>query len=355
MKRLCSLAFVGLAFVLAACGGGGSSSQPGLVPPANLTNVSVEPTPRPAPYYTMYLAGDLAPGQSGQVQEFSTQQLNTGDGPTNPWVAFTDGAGDTQVTALTVGPAFTTYVAYARPNAHIAVYDSAARGTTNPARTIDGPWAKIYSLAMGPSNTLYVLAAPGGCSTPTEILEYSYDASGNAQPLRTIAGSNTGLGQGQGVITVGYDGTVFFADETHNKVLSYGPDASGNVAPATTLAGSATLLNSPSAVAVTPTGSLAVWNYTSQTATEYPPGASGNTAPATTWSSPSSGDQARLMAVDTAGYFFVYMHVPNSSGGMAHRIAVFPPNASGGNISWTYILSPANPGESFTVQALTVQ
>lgn len=179
-------------------------------------------------------------------------------------------------------------------------------------------------------------------------------SSGAAAPLREITGGNTGLGQGAGEITVGYDGTLYFADETNNKVLSYAPDASGNASPQTVLAGSATMLSAPTSIAITPNGMITAWNYNTQTATEYPLNSTGNVAPSTTWSSPSSGDQARFMAVDSSGYFFVYMHLPEYSPGFEHRIAVFPPDVSGNNVSWLYVLSFDNPQDVFTARGLAV-
>lgn len=106
MKRLWPLAFFGLVFALAACNGGGSSSQAQLIPaPHTLPNGSVNATPTTAPYYTMYLTGNAGASQTGQIQEFSTQQLTTGDAPTNPMRVVTDGTGNAQVTGLVVGPA----------------------------------------------------------------------------------------------------------------------------------------------------------------------------------------------------------------------------------------------------------
>ncbi len=356
MKHCVGLAFfVFISIALTACGGSGGS--PSLVPHSGAgSDASALPTPTPAPYYTMYLAGDIAPSNAGQVLEFSTTQLTTGNAVA-PMNVLTDGAGNTSVAGVAAGPASSLYVAYEQPSPNIAVYQAHVSGTLPPTRTIDadGRWATIDSIALAPDGTLYVLAAPSGCEVPTEIFAFSATASGNDAAIREIAGSNTGLGHGAGEITVGYDGTLYFADETQNKVFSYAPDASGNVSPETVLGGSATMLNAPTSIAITPGGMIAVWNYNTQTATEYPLNSTGNVAPSITWSSPSSGDQARLMAVDNSGYFFVYVHTPQTAPSWDHRIAVFPPNVSGSNVSFLYVLQFVNTDGLFTARALAVQ
>ncbi|HET6896320.1 MAG TPA: hypothetical protein VFH72_13125 [Candidatus Baltobacteraceae bacterium] len=60
------------------------------------------------------------------------------------------------------------------------------------------------------------------------------------------------------------------------------------------------------------------------------------------------------MAVDSSGYFFVYMHTPQTVASWDRRIAVFPPNVSGSNVSFLYVLQFVNTDGNFTAKALAV-
>jgi hypothetical protein len=92
---------------------------------------------------------------------------------------------------------------YLSNGADVLVFDPAASGSSEPIRHIIGANTGLYlsfSLAVGSDGVVYV----GNASTysgeepdvPTigYITVYSAGATGNAAPIRTIAGPNTGLG-----------------------------------------------------------------------------------------------------------------------------------------------------------------
>jgi hypothetical protein len=79
------------------------------------------------------------------------------------------------------------------------------------------------------------------------VLVFSLAASGNAAPLRTIAGSQTGLSLPIG-LAQDSQGNLYVANRSGGTVTVYPPLANGNVAPARTL--TATGMESPEALAI---------------------------------------------------------------------------------------------------------
>jgi hypothetical protein len=171
----------------------------------------------------------------------------------------------------------------------VDVFASGANGCKKPQRTIsDGG-----GLAIDSNNVLYVansttktidivpagsstmeaqsggsntgLVAPGTVavdaslnvyvvdSKTATISEFAAGATGNVAPIRTIAGSNTGLnGGGDGGLAVSKaSGEIFVLNNGTNAILGFAATASGNVAPIQTIAGSATQLSNPLGPAVT--------------------------------------------------------------------------------------------------------
>ncbi|HXX67818.1 MAG TPA: hypothetical protein VEK07_11580 [Polyangiaceae bacterium] len=97
---------------------------------------------------------------------------------------------------------------------------------------------------------IYVTNA-GGVS----VTVFALGASGNAVPVRTIAGSNTGLASPLGI---GVDslGNVYVANRSAGTVTVYGPSASGNTAPERTI--TAQGMGAPEGIAIGPSGDLYV-------------------------------------------------------------------------------------------------
>ena len=109
------------------------------------------------------------------------------------------------------------------------------------------------------------------------VTAYAAGATGDAPPVLTLSGANTGLNHPQGVVAdVG--GDVFVANPGNNSITEYAPEVTGNVAPVATIAGTKTLLNQPQDLALDGTGRLFVTNLAG-TVTEYAAGATGNVGP----------------------------------------------------------------------------
>jgi streptogramin lyase len=106
------------------------------------------------------------------------------------------------------------------------------------------------TVAIDASRNVYVFD-----NTTATISEFAAGATGNVVPIRTIAGSNTGLTIGDGfncALAVSKNtGNIFVSNPTSNAILVFAATASGNVAPIQTIAGSATKLSDPLGIVVT--------------------------------------------------------------------------------------------------------
>jgi DNA-binding beta-propeller fold protein YncE len=102
------------------------------------------------------------------------------------------------------------------------------------------------SVAVDASRNVYV--SDGMTST---ISEFAAGATGNVAPIRTIAGSKTGLNGGGALAVSKASGEIFVLNGSTNAVLGFAATASGNVAPIQTIAGSATQFSTPVGLAVT--------------------------------------------------------------------------------------------------------
>jgi hypothetical protein len=118
---------------------------------------------------------------------------------------------------------------------------------------------------IGGSNT--GLAAPGTVAVDASLNVYVFDtktatisefaagATGNVAPIRTISGSKTGLGGGNGfsfgLAISKASGKIFVSNPGSNAILGFAATASGNVAPIQTISGSATGLADPLGLTVT--------------------------------------------------------------------------------------------------------
>jgi hypothetical protein len=83
------------------------------------------------------------------------------------------------------------------------------------------------------------------------ISEFAAGATGNVAPIRTIAGSKTGLNGGGALAVSKASGEIFVLNSGTNAILGFAATASGNVAPIQTIAGSATQLSVPLGIALT--------------------------------------------------------------------------------------------------------
>ena len=105
------------------------------------------------------------------------------------------------------------------------------------------------TVAVDASLNVYVLD-----SKTATISEFAAGATGNVAPIRTIAGSNTGLAGGNGfsfgIAISKASGEIFVSNPGSNAILGFASNATGNVAPIQTIAGSGTRLSDPLGLAV---------------------------------------------------------------------------------------------------------
>lgn len=153
-----------------------------------------------------------------------------------------------------------------------------------------------------PTTTPSPSPTPSGATATPSPTPVPTSSPINVPPLRTIAGSGSGLGQPTGIaldsnsnIYVSDGAAALGATACGGKaacpaVLIFPAGANGAVTPKA-IAGSATLLNAPTDVKVDKTGNIYVGDTTSAGAGViyiFAPGASGNVAPTTTFTSPGA-------------------------------------------------------------------
>ncbi len=123
-------------------------------------------------------------------------------------------------------------------------------GGSNTGLKASGTGLPIDTVAVDASHNVYVFDV----KTAT-ISEFAAGATGNVAPIRTIAGSKTGLDGGNGfsfgLAVSKKSGEIFVSNPGSNAILGFAATASGNVAPIQTIAGSATGLGDPLGLAVT--------------------------------------------------------------------------------------------------------
>jgi hypothetical protein len=123
-------------------------------------------------------------------------------------------------------------------------------GGSNTGLEASGTELPTDTVAVDASNNVYVFDV----KTAT-ISEFAAGATGNVAPIRTIAGSNTGLDGGNGfsfgLAVSKKTGEIFVSNPGSNTILGFAATASGNVAPIQTIAGSSTGLGDPLGLAVT--------------------------------------------------------------------------------------------------------
>ncbi|HEY1712409.1 MAG TPA: beta-propeller fold lactonase family protein [Solirubrobacteraceae bacterium] len=194
---------------------------------------------------------------------------------------------------------------------------------STPIRRITGSLTGLASpeqIAADRSGNLYVANSAGS------ITVYAPAATGNAAPLRKIAGAATGLGGGVFGIAVDAAGHVYVSNHYRNSITEYAAGANGNVAPIATLAGAATGVQLPTGIGLDPAGHL--WVDNAGGITEYPAGVNGNVAPIAAISGPQVSSSS-VLAFDAAGHLFVNETVPGPASSSGYTVEEFAAGATG--------------------------
>jgi len=126
------------------------------------------------------------------------------------------------------------------------------------------------------------------------VTAYALAANGDAAPLQTISGSNTGLSDAQGIAVSGSH-KMFVPNHLVDSLTVYAKGAHGNVAPIRTIIGSNTGINLPEEIALDASGKIYVANCgcgstsAPSSVTVYAAGANGNVAPIQTITGTDTG------------------------------------------------------------------
>lgn len=178
----------------------------------------------------------------------------------------------------------------------ITEYAPGASGDAPPIATIAGSNTGILT-----PRRLADFKGRSYVTEPDRVLVFGLHANGNVPPIRTIAGPNTGLTDAQDVATDA-TGRIYVTDAAASAVFVFGANAKGNVAPQFVYAGDETGLNAPTGVTLDKSGNVFVANRGGGNVLGFgPPGTSGNTPPMATFTTASPRD----ICVDKTGSVYV--------------------------------------------------
>jgi hypothetical protein len=208
-------------------------------------------------------------------------------------------------------------------NGIIDIFPVSANGNFSPgANTIGGSNTGLLyprDIAVGPTGTIYVANSNEGGTDRVTV--YTAGSSGNATPIQTISGSNTGLSDILG-IALDAAGDIYVSSSAQNgpgaqSVNVFAPAATGNVATLRTISGALTGISHPYQLATDPAGNLYVAN--SSNILVFSPGANGNVAPVRT--------------INPGGIGVAWHHGPPAVGRIyvagGNGVAIFRANANG--------------------------
>jgi hypothetical protein len=176
-----------------------------------------------------------------------------GDGKQNGDAGPEAGDDASDVQAPDGGPKATTLAVLNASGTSIVTFPLSASGDVAPESTLTG-LSGAGALAVDAQHFLYV-------TTPLAILVFAPGSSGNAAPVRTIAGPNAlPTTDDFAALAVAPDGTIYAASQlasgvTRNpKILVFAPNANGDVAPVHTITGPTTTMQAVLAVSYFFTG-----------------------------------------------------------------------------------------------------
>jgi Fibronectin type III domain/SMP-30/Gluconolactonase/LRE-like region len=220
-------------------------------------------------------------------------------------------------------------------NNSVTEYAEGANGDAAPVATISGADTGLdgsYGVAVNASGDTFVANYANN-----SVTEYAPGANGDAAPVATISGSNTGIDGSPTGVAVDASGDLFVASEGNDSVTEYAPGANGNVAPVTDITGCCTLLHASTGMAVDASGDTFVTDVVDNYVTEYAPDATGDVSPIATISGASTGlDEPEGIAVDALGNLFV----ANTTGNSVTEYA----RGANGNVSPVATISGADTG-----------
>lgn len=213
---------------------------------------------------TVYSAGSR--GNVAPIAEITGQP--SGDQMIHPSDVALDAAGDIYVTGVTSNT--------------VSVYAPGSNGDPTPIRYIKGAYTKLNGpsyLYVSPKGTLYVANYTG-----KSVNVYAPGANGDVAPVRMITGINTGMYDASGV-TVDGKGRIYVssyqpASQSGCCVTVYAKNANGDAAPIQTISGAQTGLNGPDGIGLDSSDNIYVTqNPPNNAVTVFKKGANGDVAP----------------------------------------------------------------------------
>ena len=211
-------------------------------------------------------------------------------------------------------------------NESVTVYAEGATGDATPIQTIRGSDTGLSNpidVAVDASRDIYV-ANEGNSS----VTVYSAGATGNVAPIQTIGGSMTGLYYPPGIALNPLNGNIYVANlgtsrRVHGTVTIYPPGSSGNIPPIGIIKGERTGLDNPGELLLGGSGKTYVPNTTADSVTVYRAGATRGVPPIQTISGSYTGlDGPGQIALDSTAKIYVVNLYGNS-------VTVYTPRANG--------------------------
>jgi DNA-binding beta-propeller fold protein YncE len=201
-------------------------------------------------------------------------------------------------------------------NGAIRVFPRTASGDASPSRTIEGPQTRLdnpltIALDLVHNEILVDSYSAGGDDVPG-IVVFARTASGDASPLRTIAGPLTQFGTFANIVDLDLTRNEIFAQGDDGAgVLVFPRTASGNVAPIRNLTGPSTGLDWITGLLVDePNSRIILTQGESNEILVFDRLATGDTRPLMRVLGPSTGlDAPWGLAVDGSGGFTATMDV----------------------------------------------
>jgi hypothetical protein len=119
-------------------------------------------------------------------------------------------------------------------NGSITVYTLNSSGNIAPVSTITGPSTGLddpQAIALDKNRDIYVSNYATSPSIYSSITVYAAGASGDAEPIRTITGPDTGLGQNYG-INIDQKGQIVVSETlTTSRIAFFAPGADSTATP----------------------------------------------------------------------------------------------------------------------------
>jgi len=185
--------------------------------------------------------------------------------------------------AMTVAPTGRlAEVGISSPAHSVFIWRAGSKGNVKPTWIIHGDATKLNfpkGLAFDAAGNLFVTG--GTVAATARITVYAHNANGNVAPLRMISGHDTKLSDPRAIAIGPSGGRIYVAD--HFQVLAFRIGARGDAKPVVTITGPQTGLSGATGLAFDSAGFLYVSNnHRAGYITVYKPGANGDQAPVRT-------------------------------------------------------------------------